>query len=90
MIYLDEISGDGEIYSFGRVRCRTAQMLIEVGYRGCKRRIRTTSGYAPGEWVKFCGRLRDNVIEPTFIVRIAGCDVKILERGIEYVRRNNI
>lgn len=92
MKYISEIEKQDYVYSFGRVTKIIEEKQIEIEFQGVKKKIMSTLNLKieVGEWIRFYGRNKDDIIEPIFIIKMPECDIRILEAGIAYVNKNNI
>lgn len=88
MKYLQEVSGEGKLYSFGKVSAILSKKVVEVTFRGFRQEVKTNCLLAPGDWVKFYGKLEGGMIVPIFVLKLEGFDIDIMEKGIEYIRAN--
>lgn len=92
MKYISEIFKENYVYSFGRVTRFIEENHVEVEFQGAKKEIEGTLNLKieVGEWIRFYGRNRNDIIVPIFIMKMPECDIRILEAGIAYVNKNNI
>lgn len=92
MKYINEIFKEDYVYSFGRITRIIDEKLMEVEFQGAKKIVEGTLNLKTevGEWIRFYGRNKDDIIVPIFIIKMPECDIRILEAGISYVNKNNI
>ena len=90
MKYLHEVNSGAKCYSFGKVSRVIKRGLLEVAFHDSRQKLLTNLKLDVGEWIRFYGEVRSSIFVPVFVTKLTECDIKVMEKGIEYVRMNKI